>query len=45
MGFEKFSESHNINHAKSILSIIPMYPDFGIETRFNYKLSKEMATI
>ena len=33
IGFKINLESHNINHAKSILTITPIYPDFGIETR------------
>ena len=37
-------ESHNINHVNSILSIIPIYPDFGIEVRYINKILKEMAT-
>ena len=37
-------ESHIINHAKSIQTITPMYPDFGIETRYINKILKEMAT-
>ena len=44
IGFKFNLESHNINHANSILSIIPMYPDFGIETRYNNKITKEKAT-
>ena len=32
MGFKINLENHNSNHANSISSIIPMYPDFGIET-------------
>ena len=31
--FKIFLESHNNNHANSILTITPVYPDFGIETR------------
>ena len=45
MGFEINLQSHNIIHANSIFSIIPMYPDFGIETSYNNKILKEMATI
>ena len=33
-------ESHNINHAKSIRSIISIYSDFGIETRYMNKIPK-----
>ena len=45
MRFEIDPESHNIIHANSIISTIPIYTDFGIETRYNYKILKEMATI
>ena len=45
IGFKINLENHNINHAKSVLSIIPMLPDFGIETRYFNKILKEMASI
>ena len=38
-------ESHNINHANSVLNFIPNFRDIGIETRFIKKILKEMATI
>ena len=38
-------ESHNVNHANSILTITPMYQEFGIDTRYNNKIIAEMATI
>ena len=38
-------ESHNISHANSLLNIIPISPDIGIETRRIKKILKEMATI
>ena len=38
-------ESHNINHANSLLVIEPNFPDIGIETRCINKILKEMATI
>ena len=38
-------ESHNINHANSLLNIEPNFPDIGIETRHINKILKEMATI
>ena len=44
IGFKNNLESHNINPANSILSIIPIYPDFKIETSYINKFSKEMAT-
>ena len=38
-------ESHNINHANSLLNVVPNFPDIGIETRYIIKILKEMATI
>ena len=38
-------ESHNINHANSLLIIEPNFQDIGIETRYVDKIPKEMATI
>ena len=38
-------ESHNINHANSLLNIEPNFPDIGIETRYINKIRKEVATI
>ena len=38
-------ESHNINHANSLLNMLPNFPDIGIETRYINKILKEMATI
>ena len=43
-GFKISLDSLSINHANSILSIIPIYRAFGIETRHNIKTSKETAT-
>ena len=34
IGFESNLQSKNNNHANSILSIIPIYTDFGIESRY-----------
>ena len=45
IGFKINLESHNINHANSLLNIEPNFPDIGIETRYNNKILKEMATI
>ena len=45
IGFKINLESHNINHANSLLSIEPNFPDIGIEKRYNNKILKEMATI
>ena len=44
-GFKIILESHNINHANSLLNIEPNFPDLGIETRYNNNILKEMATI
>ena len=44
IGFKINLESHNIIHANSILTITPIYPDFGIETGYFNKIPKEMAT-
>ena len=38
-------ESHNINHANSILTITPNLPDFGIEFRYINKIIKELSVI
>ena len=45
IGFKINLESHNVNHANSLLNIIPNFPDIGIETRYVKKILKEMATI
>ena len=37
-------ESHIINHANSLLNIIPKFPDIGIETRYIKKILKEMPS-
>ena len=44
IGFKINLESHNINHANSLLNIEPIFPDIGIETRYISKILKEMAT-
>ena len=38
-------ESHNISHANSILTITPIFPEFGIEFRFIIKIIKELSVI
>ena len=38
-------ESHNINHAFSLLKIEPNFPDIGIKTKYINKILKEVATI
>ena len=45
IGFKVNLESHNFNHANSLLNIEPNFPDIGIETRYINKILKEMATI
>ena len=45
MVFKIYLEGHNSNQAKSILTIIPFYTDFGIETKMFNKILREMATI
>ena len=45
IGFKIILESHNFNHANSLLKIEPCFPDIGIETRYVNKILKEMATI
>ena len=44
-GFKIILESHNINHANSILTITPNFPEFGIEFRYNNKIIKELSAI
>ena len=36
-------DSHHNNHANSRLTIKPNYPEFGIETRYSYKIMKELS--
>ena len=38
-------ESHNINHANSILTITPNLPEFGIDIRYINKIIKEFSVI
>ena len=45
IGFKNILESHNINHANSLLDIEPNFPEIGIETRYVHIILKEMATI
>ena len=45
IGFKINLESHNINHANSLLNIEPNFPDIGIETRYINKILKGMTTI
>ena len=45
IGFKINLESHYINHAYSILTIIPNFPEFGIELRYFNKIKKELSVI
>ena len=45
IGFKINLYSHSFNHAKTLLNIIPVYVDLGIETRYINKILREMATI
>ena len=44
-GFKINLESHNINHANSILTITPNFSEFGIEFRYINKIVKELSVI
>ena len=43
VGFKLNLDSHHINHATSKLTIIPNYPEFGIEVGYNKKIVKELS--
>ena len=45
IGFKIKLENHKNNHANSIVSIISIFTDFGIERKLINKIMKEMATI
>ena len=45
VGFKINLDSHHINHAKSKLTIIPKYPEFGIEVRYINLIVKELSVI
>ena len=45
IGFKINLESHNFSHAKSILSILPNFPEFGIQFRCINKIVKELSVI
>ena len=45
IGFKINLESHNINHANSLLNIEPNFPDVGIDTRYVNKILKELSAI
>ena len=45
IGFKIILECHNFSHANSILTIIPKFPEFGIEFRYINKIIKELSFI
>ena len=45
VGFKFTLDSHHNNHANSKLTIIPNYPEFGIEVRYINKIMKEFFVI
>ena len=45
VGFINNLDSHHINHANSKLTIIPKYPEVGIEARYINKIMKELSVI
>ena len=45
IGFKINLESHNINHANSILTITPNFSEFGIEFMYINKIVKELSVI
>ena len=45
VGFKINLDSHHINHANSKLTVIPKYPEFGIEVHYINKIMKELSII
>ena len=45
IGFKIIIEIHNINHANSVLNIIPNFPDIGVGFRYINKIMKELSVI
>ena len=45
VGFKNNLETHNINHANSILTTTPNFSEFGIEFRYINKIIKELSVI
>ena len=43
IGFKINLESHNINHANSVLTITPNFSEFGIEFRYINKIVQELS--
>ena len=44
-GFKIELDSHHINHANSNLTIMPNFPEFGIEVRYINEFLKELSVI
>ena len=45
VGFKINLDSHHINHANSKITIMPNYPEFGIEVRYINKIMKKLSII
>ena len=45
IGFKNKLESHNKSHAYSILNNTPIFQQFGIKSRYNNKIIKELSVI
>ena len=45
VGFKINLDSHNLHHTSSKLTILPIYPEFGIEFCYIKKIMKELAMI
>ena len=45
VGFKVDLDSHHINHTNSKLTVIPNYPEFGIEVHCINKIKKELSII
>ena len=45
VGFKIDLDSHQINHANSKLTIMPKFPEFGIEVQYINKIMKELSVI
>ena len=45
VGFKITLDSYHINHANSKVTIIPIYPEFSIESRYINKIMKELSII
>ena len=45
VGFKIDLYSHHINHANSKLTIMPIFPEFGIEVRYINKMLKDLSVL